>query len=174
MKCPKCGDDITHPTKTTRLVQLDEEEVSVPHMHYKCIKCDGKIITKEQINQCVHNFTGAYRQHLYEKYRGKCKEYSEKLIKERPELRLVRGFYYCPVAKVEEMHWWCEDSDGLIIDPTAKQYFSEGKGNYREFKGVYTCSNCKQDVLETSTNKLINGRHVFCNDNCYKDFMGCD
>jgi hypothetical protein len=31
----------------------------------------------------------------YMKYRGKCKEMSEALVKENPKLRLVRGHYYC-------------------------------------------------------------------------------
>ena len=31
----------------------------------------------------------------YQKYRSKCKQLSEEAVKESPELRLVRGYYYC-------------------------------------------------------------------------------
>ena len=40
--------------------------------------------------------------------RGKCKEYSEQLVTERPDLRLVRGHYWCPIWNSNEQ---CDASD---------------------------------------------------------------
>lgn len=63
----------------------------------------------------------------YIKYRGKCKEYCDRLMLERPELTLVRGYYHCPYeGKLD--HWWCKDDQGTIIDSTARQFTSKGIG----------------------------------------------
>lgn len=108
----------------------------------------------------------------YLKYRGKCKEFSEALIKEKPELRLVRGFYYCPIMNKEEQHWWCEDKNGKIIDPTRKQFPSNGLGSYREFDGYYDCDNCNGKIHEKDKNLINAGSKIFCCAECYGYFMG--
>ena len=59
-------------------------------------------------------------QNDYMKYRGKCREMSEALVAENPELTLVRGFYHCPFWGVQG-HWWCKTKTGEIIDPTKLQ-----------------------------------------------------
>ena len=110
----------------------------------------------------------------YDKYRGKCKEFSEALIEKDSSLRLVRGFYFCPIIKKEEMHWWCEAPNGEIIDPTRKQFPSTGEGTYREFDGWLRCSNCDSRVHIDSKNIITNGRHAYCGDECYKDYVGCE
>lgn len=33
----------------------------------------------------------------YAKYRGKCKETCKSLVVEKPDYRLVRGYYMCPL-----------------------------------------------------------------------------
>lgn len=58
----------------------------------------------------------------YKRFRGKCREMSEKAVLEDPTLTLVRGFYFCPIWNSEEPHWWCKRADGTIVDPTAAQF----------------------------------------------------
>lgn len=100
----------------------------------------------------------------YMKYRGKCREMSEALVAENPSLRLVRGYYYCPIWGRQE-HWWTEKPDGTVVDPTAKQFPSKGIGEYEEFDGLLYCENCGMKVTEEQAH--IDGHHVFCSDACY-------
>lgn len=58
----------------------------------------------------------------YLKYRGKCKKLAEAAVAEDPTLRLVRGYYTCPMWRTTEPHWWCERPDGTIVDPTKDQF----------------------------------------------------
>lgn len=106
----------------------------------------------------------------YLKYRGKCKELCEQAIKEDASLKLVRGFYYCPIWNVEEMHWWTTRPDGSIFDPSAKQFASKGHGDYREFDGTYKCSECGKSVLEADAQ--FESNYVFCSDVCHMRFVG--
>lgn len=110
----------------------------------------------------------------YNKYRGKCKEFSKRLVKHDLSLKLVKGFYFCPILNREEQHWWCKDKNDRIIDPTKKQFPSKGNGTYREFEGYFNCSNCNNKVYVNSKNTIIEGRHSYCNDDCYKEYVGCD
>lgn len=50
----------------------------------------------------------------YEKYRGKCKQLSEEAVRNNPELRLVRGHYYC-TSWGKEAHWWTVKPNGEIL-----------------------------------------------------------
>jgi len=68
----------------------------------------------------------------YLTYRGKCKDLSEEAVRKDPELRLVRGHYFCPIWKREEQHWWCVRKDGTIHDPAKYQFPSRGLGVYKE------------------------------------------
>ena len=105
----------------------------------------------------------------YEKYRGNCKEFCDKLIESTPTLRLVRGHYHCPYWG-KQAHWWCEDADGEIVDPTVKQFPSNGMGEYVEFDGTCTCSECgnqgAEDVFQFESN------YCFCSNNCHLRFVG--
>lgn len=106
----------------------------------------------------------------YHKYRGKCREMSEALVKEDPTLRLVRGHYACPFWG-DQPHWWCEKEDGTIVDPTAKQFPMEGKaGEYIEFNGIITCEECGTQVPEEKA--YIDGNHTFCTGNCFAEHVG--
>lgn len=119
----------------------------------------------------------------YEKYRGKCKEFSEAYCKEHPEYHLVRGYYHDDVWG-KQQHWWCEDDVGNVYDPTRKQ-FPSGKSGvlhvpydsiqksifYEEFDGRYQCEYCGKMVAEDSA--YMHFQHVYCSYECYgKDVMG--
>jgi hypothetical protein len=101
--------------------------------------------------------------------RGKCKEMCEKLVRDNPELTMVRGFYWCPIWNKDEPHWWCKDKQGNIVDPTVNQFPSKGVGYYTEFDGFITCEMCgkriagKRKVREASlcTNCLAGNMETF-------------
>lgn len=79
---------------------------------------------------------------------GACREVTKDMQKEFPELRRVRGHYYCWVWGKRE-HWWLED--GEVIDPTASQFPSKGKGRYEEWQGLEPtgkCPNCGEYCFE--------------------------
>lgn len=105
----------------------------------------------------------------YMKYRGKCKELSEAAVALDPALRLVRGTYWCPMWG-NQAHWWCEKSDGTIIDPSAKQFPSKGMGEYTEFNGVCECAECGKEVMEEEAS--FESRYAFCSDRCKLRFVG--
>ena len=111
----------------------------------------------------------------YQNYRGKCKEYCEELVAEDPELRMVRGFYNCPIWG-KEQHWWCEYPDGRIIDPTVKQFPSwqlalqNPQMIYEEFDGICTCDECGKKIREEDAR--FDSRYVFCSSTCNMRFVG--
>jgi len=108
----------------------------------------------------------------YLKYRGKCRELCDALIKENPDLILVRGWYYEPLWSREEQHWWCKDKEGNIHDPSHLQFPSCGVSEfYREFKGLFNCSNCDKEVKEEDIGSA-EGRYVFCSHKCHGKFIG--
>ena len=77
---------------------------------------------------------------------GHCKELSEQMQKAFPELKLVRGHYYCLVWG-ERGHWWLVSPDGVIVDPTAGQFPTKGRGKYVEWiegtkEPTGKCPNC--------------------------------
>lgn len=105
----------------------------------------------------------------YLKYRGKCKEMSEDLCAQDPTLTLVRGHYYCHVFG-EQPHWWCTKPDGTIVDPTAKQFPSNGSGAYVEFDGYVSCSECDKEGKEADFSYESN--YAFCSNRCHMYFVG--
>ena len=107
----------------------------------------------------------------YMKYRGKCKEMSEALVKADPSLRLVRGHYYCH-AWGEQPHWWCEDKDGNIVDPTKDQFPSKGHGAYVEFDGNMNCDECGKDMVEKDAIIMGNGNYAVCSNRCAMRLVG--
>ncbi len=60
---------------------------------------------------------------------GKCKNATKYMQIIFPELQRVRGYYYCTLWGRRE-HWWLITPLGVIVDPTAKQFPSKGKGFY--------------------------------------------
>lgn len=106
----------------------------------------------------------------YLKFRGKCKELSEELCANNPNLTLVRGYYFCPIWNSEEQHWWCKDKTGKIIDPSKDQFPSRGLGFYREFDGTLECSNCGKSMLESEA--MFDSNYAFCSTACNMRFVG--
>jgi hypothetical protein len=106
----------------------------------------------------------------YLKYRGRCREMSEALVKKYPALRLVRGWYYCPLWG-KQAHWWTVTPKGKIIDPTKDQFPSGGCGDYVEYDGMVECAQCGRKMPETEAK--FNGRFAFCkNTKCEGQFIG--
>ena len=84
----------------------------------------------------------------YKKFRGKCKEMAEALVKADPTLRLVRGHYHCPMWG-RQAHWWTVKPDGVIVDPSVRQFPTKGMAaEYVEWSGVEPCINCGDAVVE--------------------------
>jgi hypothetical protein len=97
---------------------------------------------------------------------GKCKEYSKAMQKDFPELKLVRGHYYCPIWG-ERGHWWLKTGEGDIIDPTKSQFPSSGVGEYIEWdegreEPTGLCPNCGGYVY---------GGRSCCSDQCHTEFV---
>lgn len=106
----------------------------------------------------------------YAEYRGKCKELSEALCHQDKSLTLVRGFYHCPMWG-KQHHWWVKDSNGNIIDPTIKQFPTEGiAAEYEEFNGVCECDQCGKEFNETDGK--FESNYAFCSGECLCKFVG--
>ena len=108
----------------------------------------------------------------YKKYRGKCKEMSQKLVDDsNGELELVRGYYFEPLWNRDEPHWWCKDKNGVIHDPTKLQFPSGGIGGlYTEFNGIYECANCGAEVEESKA--VPCGNYIVCTRLCALKLVG--
>ncbi len=67
----------------------------------------------------------------YESVYGRCAEATKKMVEAFPELKRVAGHYY-DLAIGEREHWWCVAPDGSVVDPTAAQFPTKGRGVYAE------------------------------------------
>lgn len=97
---------------------------------------------------------------------GQCDEATKQLVAAFPELQRVRGHYYCWTWG-ERSHWWAVAEDGTIVDPTARQFPSGGRGMYvpweegaEEPSGK--CPNCGGYVY---------GGGTVCSDQCGDAFV---
>ncbi len=88
---------------------------------------------------------------------GKCKEVCGMMLESFPELTLVRGHYLCTIWGERE-HWWLEDSDGRIIDPTSGQFPTQGRCEY---------------VAWNEENAEPTGRCMNCGSYCYDSGNVC-
>ena len=96
---------------------------------------------------------------------GHCAEITEAMAEAFPELRRVRGHYYCPFWG-ERTHWWMETADGEIVDPTLQQFPSLGMGAYVEWNDgdeqpIGKCLNCGEYTFASK-----GGDKNFCSDAC--------
>ena len=104
--------------------------------------------------------------------RNRCSPYSQAFA-ERFGLTLCRGWYVLdyPNQQPDEKghateHWWCEDAQGNIIDPTASQFRPGGR--YSKFESgefkmrIGACPNCGGD--------LYDGDGDFCSDECFESY----
>ena len=57
---------------------------------------------------------------------GACKEATLKMVTDFPELKRKSGQVFVLGYEHEVLHWWCEDAEGNVIDPTANQYTDAG------------------------------------------------
>jgi len=105
----------------------------------------------------------------YQKFRGKCREMSEALIKDDPSLALVRGHYWDADWGPQE-HWWCIKPNGEIVDPTKDQFPSKGNGLYEEFSGICTCEQCGTEVAEADV--CMVGNYPCCSSECGMRLVG--
>lgn len=127
-------------------------------------------MTTNQAAQAAFINMGEKMQTDYEKYRGKCKEYCEEVLKDKPELTLVRGYYHCPMWGKQE-HWWLKDEKGNIIDPTVKQFPTKGiAAEYEEFNGICECAECGKEFKEEEGR--FHGNYAFCSSRCFGHFVG--
>lgn len=94
---------------------------------------------------------------------GRCREVTAAMVEAFPELRRVRGHYFCPFVAQAFPHWWCEltvNGQVLVVDPTAAQFPSNGLGLYEEHTGpepTGRCPNCGDYAYD--------GKY-FCSDAC--------
>jgi hypothetical protein len=86
---------------------------------------------------------------------GKCADVTQRMAAAFPELKRIRGHYYC-VVWGERTHWWLVAPDGTIVDPTKAQFPSKGTGVYapwhegdREPSGM--CANCGELCYDGDT-----------------------
>jgi hypothetical protein len=106
----------------------------------------------------------------YKTYRGKCKEFCEAAVKVDPTLKMLRGFYHCPMWG-KQAHWWTVRTDGTIHDPTVKQFPTKGVGaEYEEYDGIIECAECGMKKAEA--NCIIDGNYGFCSTKCAMRFVG--
>lgn len=104
------------------------------------------------------------------KYRGKCLEMCKEAVRLNPELKLIRGYYYCPIWNKKEAHWWTVKENGEIHDPTKNQFPSKGHGIYEEFNGIVECAECKKKIPEADAE--IEGNYAYCSYKCHGKFIG--
>ena len=107
----------------------------------------------------------------YAQYAGKCQAMSEAAAAADPTLRVVRGWYDCPLWG-RRGHWWNVRADGSILDLTVTQFPTSGAGaEYIEYVGLVDCEQCgKIDIPEADA--CIDGHHTFCSSTCYGRFVG--
>src|SRR5580692_6880620 len=106
----------------------------------------------------------------YLDFRGKCKELAEDAIKADSSLRLVRGYYHCPLWG-KQAHWWAVRHDGAIVDPSVKQFPTKGAGaKYEEFDGNIECEYCQKTVPENEA--YMHAQHAYCSYECFGHDVG--
>lgn len=108
------------------------------------------------IDEHVPDYSAAY---------GQCAAVTKRMLQAFPELSRVRGHYYCPAWGCRE-HWWLEDPDGVIVDPTARQFPSGGAGVYEPWdesqeEPTGVCPNCGD---------YIYGGGEVCSSNCWQEY----
>lgn len=83
--------------------------------------------------------------------RGQCAEATQAMVAAFPELRRVGGHVVILESPKTPTHWWCETEDGIIVDPTARQF--QCIVEYLPHKGeepVGKCANCGGYIFASS------------------------
>jgi hypothetical protein len=106
----------------------------------------------------------------YLTYRGKCKKLAEAACAADSSLRLVRGFYHCPMWG-KQAHWWAVRTNGEIVDPSVKQFPTAGAmAEYEEFDGNIECEFCHKSVPEAEAYRYA--QHAYCSYECFGHNVG--
>lgn len=97
--------------------------------------------------------------------RYRCQGASNEMVEAFIELRLVRG-YVVHKTGWKTAHWWCETSEGVVVDPTAAQFDDiETYEEYDEEKHgplpTGKCMDCGAFVYD-------GGHNGFCDDRCQR------
>ena len=108
--------------------------------------------------------------------RGQCESQAKYLATTDSNLRVVRGYYHCPVWG-PQAHWWCEKSDGTIVDPTVEQFPSHSyvqPSFYEEYDGTLVCASCGVTGREGDEGWDIvgNGHYAVCSYRCHGYLVG--
>jgi len=72
-----------------------------------------------------------------------CSEATKLMTTEFTSLRQVKGHVFVAQNQRVEEHWWCEDFDGNVIDPTRHQWHGP-VFDYTEFEGEEPIGKCYQ------------------------------
>ncbi len=96
---------------------------------------------------------------------GKCAEATIEMKNRFPELKRVRGHYYC-VIWGERTHWWLVDEENNIVDPTAIQFPTKGAGIYDEIDETGPiptgkCPNCSEYCYDNN---------YCCSESCHREY----
>ena len=110
----------------------------------------------------------------YREFRGRCKELCEAEMAKDPTLTLVRGHVFVPLwpSDPEQPHWWLKKPDGMIVDPSWRQFpgSQPRPEQYFEFDGMVECSNCGKEMKESEAS--FDSRYAFCSHRCHGQFVG--
>lgn len=104
---------------------------------------------------------------------GACGSATLEMCKTFPELKRIPGHVVLASGhKVE--HWWCEDNDGNIIDPTVGQWALLPAEYIPWVPGdevcVGKCMNCGNGIYDTPA--TLNGiRRSVCSNECERELM---
>jgi hypothetical protein len=103
---------------------------------------------------------------------GRCREAVEEMHREFPLLRVVKGHVYCPPPWGKRAHWWLEDQDHGIIDPTRSQF--PGILFYQEYiEGddvrIGKCMECGTELWGPPEQV---GK-MFCGTECEQNYIAC-
>lgn len=97
---------------------------------------------------------------------GLCGSTTLEMAEAFPELQRMAGHYICPLAGTQP-HWWLLTPDGEIIDPTARQFPSQGQGEYQPWPAEQplptgVCANCGEYAYDHQT---------CCSDECSRAYV---
>lgn len=98
---------------------------------------------------------------------GKCKQASEEMVKEFPELKMVCGHVYTDWGK--RSHWWTVDADGSIVDPTVSQFdfvYEYEPWNPGQEVRVGKCMNCGDEIWKKVDSLENIHRESICSSEC--------
>ena len=101
---------------------------------------------------------------------GACAKATQEMVEAFPELERVPGHIYV-MGWGRRAHWWCEDPNGNVVDPTASQ-FPGGVLHYESFEPGHEvrtgrCMNCGEDLYEVVHDLSQEPRRrTFCDDRC--------